>query len=422
MANPNLPINARYNTYIGARYVPKFADPTEWSNQQTYEPLTIVTYQGNSYTSKTFVPVGIDILNTTYWAETGAYNAQVEAYRQQVIALQNTVEQLQQQVNDNELKRIFPLYSSKFILIGDSFGQSSTSWIAQLKQRLNLTEGVDVWSSATGGDGFCQGTTFKEHLENLMPQITSKNEITHIIVIGGINDTKQQYQSQYLPAVQTFIQFAKSNFSSAKIYIGYNATLYRATDYPNIFYLKHVFDYWTKLACAYGSCNIIPHIVSCLADCWNAVGDDFIHLTAAGDNMLYALIMNALTGYPSHMSNSIQLTSKQVTYENFTLSFDFTNYSGRPQLILNQGLLTNTPGTLTNQSFVNICDSNELPLFPASMFRAQVPILFATDAGSQYIDVQITVSRNVFTIVNTVPSTTYTSMTLRNSIVIPVEI
>lgn len=92
MPNPNLPINARYNTYIGARYVPKFADPTEWSSQQTYEPLMIVTHQGNSYTSKTFVPVGVDINNTTYWAVTGNYNAQVEAYRQETLQLQNTVE------------------------------------------------------------------------------------------------------------------------------------------------------------------------------------------------------------------------------------------------------------------------------------------------------------------------------------------
>ena len=30
--------------YIGARYVPIFANPTEWNPNQAYEPLTIVTY------------------------------------------------------------------------------------------------------------------------------------------------------------------------------------------------------------------------------------------------------------------------------------------------------------------------------------------------------------------------------------------
>lgn len=71
-------------TYTGARYVPLFADPAQWDNTRAYEPLTIVLNQGNSYTSKTFVPVGVDIGNEDYWALTGNYNAQVEAYRQEV--------------------------------------------------------------------------------------------------------------------------------------------------------------------------------------------------------------------------------------------------------------------------------------------------------------------------------------------------
>lgn len=67
--------------YIGSRYVPIFADPVEWSSAKEYEPLTIVLHEGNSFTSKQFVPVGVDIDNETYWAVTGNYNAQVEQYR-----------------------------------------------------------------------------------------------------------------------------------------------------------------------------------------------------------------------------------------------------------------------------------------------------------------------------------------------------
>ena len=69
--------------YIGARYVPQLADPMEWSSAKSYEPLTIVLYEGNSYTSKQFVPIGVDITNETFWAPTGNYNAQVEIYRQE---------------------------------------------------------------------------------------------------------------------------------------------------------------------------------------------------------------------------------------------------------------------------------------------------------------------------------------------------
>ena len=67
--------------YIGSRYVPLFADPIEWSAQNTYEPLTIVLHEGNSYTSKQAVPKDIDISNEEFWAITGNYNAQIELYR-----------------------------------------------------------------------------------------------------------------------------------------------------------------------------------------------------------------------------------------------------------------------------------------------------------------------------------------------------
>lgn len=80
--------------YVGARYVPLFADPLQWSNTRTYEPLTIVVNQGNSYTSRQFVPTGIAISNEDFWALTGNYNAQVEQYRQEVAGLESNVKEL----------------------------------------------------------------------------------------------------------------------------------------------------------------------------------------------------------------------------------------------------------------------------------------------------------------------------------------
>lgn len=70
--------------YIGARYVPLFADPMQWDPAKTYEPLTIVYNGGNSYTSRQYVPVGIQIDDDAYWALTGNYNAQIEQYRTEV--------------------------------------------------------------------------------------------------------------------------------------------------------------------------------------------------------------------------------------------------------------------------------------------------------------------------------------------------
>lgn len=69
--------------YIGARYVPIFVG--DWDITKTYEPLSIVLHNGNSYTSVQSVPSGIDIEDTGFWAETGNYNAQVEGYRKEVL-------------------------------------------------------------------------------------------------------------------------------------------------------------------------------------------------------------------------------------------------------------------------------------------------------------------------------------------------
>lgn len=69
--------------YVGARYVPKLMG--EWNKALQYEPLSIVTHLGNSFTSKIPVPANIDITNNDYWVNTGNYNAQVEEYRRETL-------------------------------------------------------------------------------------------------------------------------------------------------------------------------------------------------------------------------------------------------------------------------------------------------------------------------------------------------
>lgn len=79
------------NKYVGHRYVPLLTG--EWDQQASYEGLSIVTFEGGSYTSKKQVPVGINITNAEYWVNTGNYNAQIEYYRQDVAALADLMEE-----------------------------------------------------------------------------------------------------------------------------------------------------------------------------------------------------------------------------------------------------------------------------------------------------------------------------------------
>lgn len=96
----------RHTQYIGARYVPIFGRKgeatIEWDNAAPYEPLTVVLHQGNSYTSRQYVPIGIDILNEDFWANTGNYNAQIEQYRQVAIAAKTTADDALRLAQANE--------------------------------------------------------------------------------------------------------------------------------------------------------------------------------------------------------------------------------------------------------------------------------------------------------------------------------
>lgn len=117
--------------YIGARYVPiiyENSDGTsEWRSGVMYEPLTIVTYNGNSYTSKKPVPanVGNPSENTAYWASTGNYNAQVESLRQEV-------EEYKEKVDDLESGDVKVLYPPLLLMNGiDTNGSCQIMYVGE---------------------------------------------------------------------------------------------------------------------------------------------------------------------------------------------------------------------------------------------------------------------------------------------------
>lgn len=88
------------NRYIGARYVPIFAG--EWDNTKSYESLSIVSYQGDSYTSKGVVPVGVEITNTAYWVKTANFNQQLAHMEEEWANFQlDTEEMINDYFNDN---------------------------------------------------------------------------------------------------------------------------------------------------------------------------------------------------------------------------------------------------------------------------------------------------------------------------------
>lgn len=60
--------------YIGARYVPLIMG--EYDAGTAYEPLSVVLWQGNSYTSLQSVPEGVTPQDSQYWVLSGNYSAE----------------------------------------------------------------------------------------------------------------------------------------------------------------------------------------------------------------------------------------------------------------------------------------------------------------------------------------------------------
>lgn len=255
--------------YIGARYVPLFAEPDQWSNERAYEPLTIVLHEGNSFTSKQAVPIGIDILNTEFWACTGNYNAQVEAYRREVQefagdieAAQTTADEAKEAVEleataretadaglqaaidaeaaaretaDADLQSKIDNFVNKEIILffGDSWGAPSndTQSLAardngvSYVDRVRVPYGAEKYNFCDGGAGW-HDTSSNLYHTNFAGQVAIASadtsfdnaKVTKVICFGGLNDAGNSYTySQVKAGAESFITAAKNAFPNARI-------------------------------------------------------------------------------------------------------------------------------------------------------------------------------------------------------------
>ena len=237
--------------YTGMRYVPVFADPLEWSGANSYEPLEIVIHQGSSYTSKTFVPVGIDISDTRYWALTGNYNAQVEQYRQEVLAFDGRIAKntddiaAVKTVADNLESHV----GTECIVIGDSWSDTDPATSAYVKwptifqkyTRMNIhnyaRNGASVVGSAPdpGKSGNFLGQVNKAIADTSFDH--SKVEL--IVIMGGVNDYRSgRTYSEVADAWSGHIASLTAAFPKARIVSFLNYQIFLSRDEWN----------WTNLA------------------------------------------------------------------------------------------------------------------------------------------------------------------------------
>lgn len=184
------------NQYIGARYVPLFAEPAQWDKTKQYEPLTIVMHEGNSYTSRQFVPAGIEVTNDAFWALTGNYNAQVEQYRKEVVTYDKRITTAQgtadkagadaakaasdaKKANDGLLTETTRATKKEQEI--ESLAQTNETNLAHLDAQMAATSASELLNRITTTDSALGARIDTEKSERVAADSAQKNELKSLI-------------------------------------------------------------------------------------------------------------------------------------------------------------------------------------------------------------------------------------------------
>ena len=367
--------------YVGARYVPVFANPLEWSDTREYEPLTIVTYQGNSYTSMQYVPTSISIADTAYWALTGNFNAQVEAYRAEVRAFDDRINANTAAINANAAEissnaaainanaaainaNAAAIAQEKtdrttnvMLAFGDSYGVDTVSqgpvWCEITAKKLQVTE---LHNYCVGGATFntTKEKNFSVQVDKAISEIKNPEYVKYVGIVGGTNDGSNSITD----AIVALVAKINSAFPNAVIGIGLNASKQDILAYG----AKQKRIAALNLNGNFNTPVFIDSVVyTQLAN--GCMMDDNIHPTAKGSNRIGTLMTCVLKGAIGSVVATNEAVNPKIISTNLR-TFNPTMIGRRIQYIgsINAtpsamvDLTTIYPDTIKGSTYIN--DSN----------------------------------------------------------------
>lgn len=220
-------IRTTYNTYVGARYVPRFTGL--YDETQSYEALDVVDNgSGTSYIAKKPTPAGTPLTDTDYWFLYGSTNGAIINLQQQIDDMKDgDVEgSLQNQINDNtsDIEALTNRLNRRFIVLYDSYGDYPDTNNKKLRELVGEYTGITNYEGYTfGGRGFTNANgagTFLQALQSLT--IANPDTVTDIVVLGGQNDYGGN-ANDIRSAISDFVAYVDSNFPNATVSIGHNS-------------------------------------------------------------------------------------------------------------------------------------------------------------------------------------------------------
>ena len=371
------------NTYVGMRYVPLFDG--DWNNAKDYEPLTVVSLAGNSYTSKTFVPAGVSpVGNPDYWAETGNYNAQIEAYRQEVLQYNDRIQANADAIATLDAKEDADIallkkekenniFAGDVLIIGDSYAEGYTpdgyveSWATKLKRKLG--NGDNIHLASKGGCGFYvkndQQLNFKALIANTIAnENIDVNNITCIICGGGYNDVSGTTVEQYDELTEYLDGFANSK--NYCLYIGYGKTqsAYARINVPNCLSKS-----CEKNNVIFGDCSQILK-----GDFANNFSSDNHHPSENGQKLLCGSIFAFLNGSELYYGSRQHTFNLQIGNKTQVCGFFMSKGIATFWTFEDFFASTNFTGTLHNAKVETMTLDNEYGCINESVVSFAVPV------------------------------------------------
>lgn len=264
--------------YVGARYVPKIMG--EWNKALQYEALSVVTYMGNSFTSKVPVPANIDISNETYWVNTGKYNAQVEEYRKETAQVKNDL--------NNEIINRKNDSKDNILWIGDSYSVNYNHKLPNgVRSMINAKNWYEYSKGGAGFAGAWAGANFNDLIEEAKKQMSDsqKEMIKYVYIVGGANDSSFNWPD-IKPKIISTVNNARNSFPNAQVCFIFASCAY--TTYLDLF---------TKFK---NMCN--DNLMPCIfAMPYYYLGGKFyntdnLHYTEDATNYIISVISNIICG------------------------------------------------------------------------------------------------------------------------------
>lgn len=333
--------------YVGARYVPKIMG--EWNKALQYEALSVVTYMGNSFTSKVLVPANsVEINNTDYWVNTGNYNTQVAEYESNVREYKNETDSKINDINTS-ITTLNNRTDEKhtILLFGDSWADYNSDKAnvlipSYLSRRFNCT----VKNYAHGGTGFKVPNGYDEQLDEcLSDSSVDFTDVKFIVLVAGLNEYNgTTTASQFRDYLDEWYNLVKTKFTklpaNTKVYWFMDYSLeHNYTTRTNHTGFYEQYEYYTTVAN-----NLYTEIIPNLTFAW-FTGDsehvqtsNWYHLTQLGQRQFANNMCNAISGVPinyhTYYTDKVTengMTIAYLTYEyangNLTCTFGATMLS-----------------------------------------------------------------------------------------------